>query len=292
MGRDDSRGSGRRRKGGRWPDRGRRSTGGTSGFATNGEHLDGGGTPVPPRTPCRLTRCPPRFPSRRRKLSLECRARLTKLSMKTGAVWSCLAQSRGRPRTMARMREPELGMLIQGRMRNLGLSTTRGFVSHRCGVQAMKPPRGAGFHAAVLKPRTATGGPVTVVHGVAQPGAGQGLLADMAVAGDELVPQPPLARAARHRAPLEGADLVGGGREPGRFGAGSEDDGLGRCCRPQGGGSTITPSRCMATRAIMPLRPPSGLSRPMHRQNSWTTRRGSAVDRRRSGRAAAPSHGW
>ena len=173
-----------------------------------------------------------------------------------------------------------------------GVVDDQGFFSRRCGVQAMKPPRGAGFHAAVLKPRTATGGSVTVVHGVAQPGAGQGLLADMAVAGDELVPQPPLARAARHRAPLEGADLVGGGREPGRFGAGSEDDGLGRCCRPQGGGSTITPSRCMATRAIMPLRPPSGLSRPMHRQNSWTTRRGSAVDRRRSGRAAAPSHGW
>ena len=30
----------------------------------------------------------------------------------------------------------------------------------------------------------------------------------------------------------QGADLVGGGREPGRSGAGSEDDGLGRCCRP------------------------------------------------------------
>ncbi|MCZ0951029.1 MAG: hypothetical protein OXJ56_00475 [Rhodospirillaceae bacterium] len=38
-----------------------------------------------------------------------------------------------------------------------------------------------------------------------------------------------------------------------------------------GGGRTINPSLCMAsmvTLAIMSLRPPSGLSQPMRRQNS------------------------
>ena len=47
--------------------------------------------------------------------------------------------------------------------------------------------------------------------------------------------------------------------------------GLGRPCLPLGGGRTMTPSRCMAsmvTFAIMSLRPPSGLSQPMRRQNS------------------------
>ena len=38
-----------------------------------------------------------------------------------------------------------------------------------------------------------------------------------------------------------------------------------------GGGSSMSPSRCMAsstTRAIMSLSPPSGLTQPMRRQNS------------------------
>ena len=47
--------------------------------------------------------------------------------------------------------------------------------------------------------------------------------------------------------------------------------GLGRPCRPLGGGRAITPSRCMAsmvTLAIMSLSPPSDLNQRMRRQNS------------------------
>ena len=49
-------------------------------------------------------------------------------------------------------------MVIQGRIRNRGLSTTRGrFFSRNCGVQPMKQSRGASRHAAVLKPSMASG---------------------------------------------------------------------------------------------------------------------------------------
>ena len=49
-------------------------------------------------------------------------------------------------------------MVIQGRMRNLGLSTTRGrFFSRSCGVHPMKWSRGASFHAAVEKPNQNNG---------------------------------------------------------------------------------------------------------------------------------------
>ena len=44
----------------------------------------------------------------------------------------------------------------------------------------------------------------------------------------------------------------------------------------------ITPSRCMAsmvTRAIMSLRPPSGLSQPVRRQNTDTVYRASSLIR-------------
>ena len=60
-------------------------------------------------------------------------------------------QSSGRRRrTMARRCEPRLGISIQGRMRNLGLSTTSGrFFSRSCGVHPMKLSRGASFQAAV-----------------------------------------------------------------------------------------------------------------------------------------------
>ena len=62
---------------------------------------------------------------------------------------------------MARMCEPKLGMVIQGRMRNLGLSTTRGrFFSRSCGVHPMKWSRGASFHAAVEKPSMASAQPL------------------------------------------------------------------------------------------------------------------------------------
>ena len=44
-----------------------------------------------------------------------------------------------RRRTRARMCEPRLGILIQGRIKNLGLSTTRGrFFSRSCRVHSMK----------------------------------------------------------------------------------------------------------------------------------------------------------
>ena len=70
-------------------------------------------------------------------------------------------RSRGRRRRMrARMCESRLGMVIQGRIRNLGLSTTSGrFFSRDCGVQPMKLSRGASFHAAVEKPSMAMGQP-------------------------------------------------------------------------------------------------------------------------------------
>ena len=62
---------------------------------------------------------------------------------------------------MARMCEPRLGILIQGRMRNLGLSTTRGrFFSRSYDVHPMNLSRGASPHAAVLKPSMATGQPL------------------------------------------------------------------------------------------------------------------------------------
>ena len=58
------------------------------------------------------------------------------------------------------MCEPRLGMVIQGRIRNLGLSTTSGrFFSRDRGVQPMKLSRGASFHAAVEKPSMAMGQP-------------------------------------------------------------------------------------------------------------------------------------
>ena len=56
-----------------------------------------------------------------------------------------------------------------------------------------------------------------------------------------------------------------------RGGCGPNTIGPGRACRLLGAGRTITPSLCMAsmvTLAIMSLRPPSGLSQPVRRQNS------------------------
>ena len=69
---------------------------------------------------------------------------------------------------------------------------------------------------------------VAVVDGVAHLGADQGPVAEIVVAGDELVPQPSLAGAAHDGAHLQRADLVEGcrGREQRRLGVGSEDDRL------------------------------------------------------------------
>ena len=61
---------------------------------------------------------------------------------------------------------------------------------------------------------------VSVVDGVAHLGADQGLVSEIVVAGDELVPQPALAGLANDGAHLQRADLVEGGRgrEQWRFG--------------------------------------------------------------------------
>ena len=69
---------------------------------------------------------------------------------------------------------------------------------------------------------------VAVVDGVAHLGADQGPVAEIVVAGDELVPQPSLAGAVHDGAHLQRADLVEGcrGREQRRLGVGSEDDRL------------------------------------------------------------------
>ena len=65
--------------------------------------------------------------------------------------------------------------------------------------------------------------------GVAHLGADQGLVSEVVVAGDELVPQPAFAGAAHDGAEVERANLVEGGRgrEQRRLGVRPEDDGLG-----------------------------------------------------------------
>ena len=69
-------------------------------------------------------------------------------------------------------------MVIQGRIRNLGLSTTRG--SARSGVvHPMKRSRGASLRAAVLKERDELA--VAVVDGVAHLGADQRGVAEAAI---------------------------------------------------------------------------------------------------------------
>ena len=65
--------------------------------------------------------------------------------------------------------------------------------------------------------------------------------------------------------------MVGGGRRGGSV-SGPKVIGPGRFWRHFGGGSSMRPSRCMAsmtTRAIMSLIPPSALYQPMRRQNSF-----------------------
>ena len=67
---------------------------------------------------------------------------------------------------------------------------------------------------------------VAVVDGVAHLGADQGLVSEIVVAGDELVPELALAGAAHDGAQVERTDLVEGrrGREQRRFGVRPEDD--------------------------------------------------------------------
>ena len=128
------------------------------------------------------------------------------------------------------MWDPRLGMRIQGRMRKRGLSMTSGrFFLRSGGVHPMKRSRGARDQAAVLKPEHGEGPAVAVVDGVAHLGADEGLVAEVVVAGDELVPEPALLGAAGDGSELERADLVKGGgrREERRFGLLSEEDGAG-----------------------------------------------------------------
>ncbi len=74
----------------------------------------------------------------------------------------------------------------------------------------------------------ASGQPFAIMDGVTHPGADQGLVTEVVVAGDDLVPQFPFAGIGRDGAEVERATLVecGRGREQRRLGVGSEDDGL------------------------------------------------------------------
>ena len=165
------------------------------------------------------------MPCTRRRCSAESRRR-----SRSARGWCCSARPSPwgrRRRTMARMCEPRLGVSIQGRIRNLGLSTTRGrFFSRSCAVHPMNLSRGASFHAAVLKPSMATGQPLRVVDGVAHLGADQGRVSEIVVAGDELVPELPFPGATHDGVQVERTDLVEGcrGREQRRLGVRSEDD--------------------------------------------------------------------
>ena len=68
--------------------------------------------------------------------------------------------------------------------------------------------------------------PIAVVDGVAHLCADEGLVAEVVVAGDELVPEFTLVGAAHNDPHIERADLLEGSRrrDEGRFGVGSEDD--------------------------------------------------------------------
>ena len=91
---------------------------------------------------------------------------------------------------------------------------------------------------------------VAVVDGVAHLGADQGLVSEIVVAGDELVPELALPGAAHDGAQVERADLVEGrrGRNSDASVSGPKtDDRPGRFCRPCGAGRAIRPSLCMAT---------------------------------------------
>ena len=91
---------------------------------------------------------------------------------------------------------------------------------------------------------------VSVLAGIAHLGADQGLVPEIVVAGDELVPELALPGGAHDGAQVERADLVQGrrGREQRRFGVRPEETiGPGRFCRPCGPGRAIRPSLCMAS---------------------------------------------
>ena len=88
------------------------------------------------------------------------------------------------------------------------------------GIARSELPRGGG------EAEHGEGPAVAVVDGVAHLGADEGLVAEVVVAGDELVPEPALAGSAHGDVHIEGTDLVKGlgRRYEGRFGIWSEDD--------------------------------------------------------------------
>ena len=158
----------------------------------------------------------------------------TKVLMSTGVVLWRSVQSSGSCRpTSERMCEPRLGIVIQGKMRNRGLSITRGrFFSRSCGVHPMKLSRGASLRAAVLKSSMASGGAVAVVDSVAHLCADQGFVS--VVAGDEIIPPLALAHVAHDVSKTERADLMERCRRWERrwFGVRSEDHGTARRASP------------------------------------------------------------
>ena len=88
------------------------------------------------------------------------------------------------------------------------------------GIARGELPRGGG------EAEHGEGPAAPVVDGVAHLGADEGLVAEVVVAGDELVPEPALAGSAHGDAHIERPDLIEGlgRRDEGRFGVGSEDD--------------------------------------------------------------------
>ena len=133
------------------------------------------------------------------------------------------------------MCEPRLGIATHGRMRK------RRVVDHQRQV-LLAQLRGPSDEVVARGELPGGGGEaehgerpaVSVMDGVAHLRADQGLVAEVVVAGDELVPQPALAGVAHDGAHLERADLVEGARrgKQRRLGLRPEGDGSGPVLRP------------------------------------------------------------
>ena len=138
----------------------------------------------------------------------------------------------------------------------------------------MKRSRGASVQAAGEEAEHGERHAVAGVHGVAHLGADQGLVAEVVVAAEVVVPQRPPAVTAHDGAISSGrtaSSVVGGGKRGGSV-SGPNVIGPDRFWRHFGGGSSMRSSLCMAsmaTGAIMSLIPPSALYQPMRRQNSF-----------------------
>ena len=191
------------------------------------------------------------------------------------------------------MCEPRLGILIQGRIRNLGLSTTKGrFFSRFCRVHPMKLSRGASFHAAVEKPHGERPA-VAVVDGVAHLGADQGLVSEIVVARATNSFQSLLWRVPRRRGAGRADGPCRGSSGPGtaalRCPARRRSARAGSAVPAAPAGRSGRPCAWPAWRPWpSSLRPPSGLNQPMRRQNSFDSIWRFNGAARRSARAAAP----